>query len=311
MSGELSVVIPVYNGESTVGLVVEDILQSLSDVLLEIVLVNDGSPDGSGRVCEELAAKHAPRVKYVELSRNFSEHNAVMAGLHHVSGDYVVEMDDDCQNPAPEVRRMLEEIRKGYDVVYSYYEKKHHHFLRNLGSRFNDRVATVMLRKPRDLYLSSFKIMNRFLVGELCRDANPHPYIDGLIFQITTRVGKVQVAHQERARGHSNYTIGKLVGLWLNMFINFSILPLRMATLAGFAMAALGIALGLYSVVEKILNPELPAGFAALIVSVLLIGGLQCFLLGMLGEYLGRLFLTANRKPQFVVRSRRGWDGPG
>lgn len=308
MNKELSVVIPVYNGEQTVGLVVEDILKTLDDVLLEIVLVNDGSPDGSERVCEELMAKHAPRVKYVELSRNFTEHNAVMAGLQHTSGEYVVEMDDDCQNPAPEVRLMLDEIRKGFDVVYSYFEKKRHPFLRNLGSWFNDRVATIMLKKPRDLYLSSFKVMNRFLVNELCRCSNPYPYIDGLIFQITTRIGKVKVEHKERERGRSNYTVGKLVGLWLNMFINFSILPLRLATYAGFVMAACGLALGVFSVVERILKPDLPTGFASLIVSILLIGGIQCFLLGMLGEYLGRLFLSVNRKPQFVVRRKLGWD---
>ncbi|MBP7830791.1 MAG: glycosyltransferase family 2 protein [Kiritimatiellae bacterium] len=308
MNKELSVVIPVYNGERTVGLVVEDILQSLDDVLLEIVLVNDGSPDGSGKVCEDLVARHAPRVKYVELSRNFTEHNAVMAGLQHTSGAYVVEMDDDCQNPAPEVRRMLDEIRKGYDVVYSYYEKKHHHFLRNLGSWFNDRVATIMLKKPRDLYLCSFKLMNRFLVDEIGRCTNPYPYIDGLIFQITTRIGKVRVEHKERERGRSNYTVGKLVGLWLNMFINFSILPLRLATYTGFVMAACGLVLGIVSVVERLVRPDLPHGFASLIVSILLIGGIQCFLLGMLGEYLGRLFLSVNRKPQFVVRKKLGWD---
>ncbi|MBU1909335.1 MAG: glycosyltransferase family 2 protein, partial [Verrucomicrobia bacterium] len=298
----------VYNGEQTVGLVVEDILKTLDDVLLEIVLVNDGSPDGSGRVCEELVVKHAPRVKYVELSRNFTEHNAVMAGLLHTSGDYVVEMDDDCQNPAPEVRLMLDEIRKGFDVVYSYYEKKRHHFLRNLGSWFNDRVATIMLKKPRDLYLSSFKVMNRFIVNEMVRCANPYPYIDGLIFQITTRISKVKVEHKEREHKRSNYTVSKLVGLWLNMFINFSILPLRLATYAGFAMAACGLGLGVFSVVERILKPDLPTGFASLIVSILLIGGIQCFLLGMLGEYLGRLFLSVNRKPQFVVRRKLGWD---
>lgn len=308
MNKELSVVIPVYNGELTVPLVVEDIVKTLDDVLLEIVLVNDGSPDNSGRVCEELVETYRPRVKYVELSRNFTEHNAVMAGLRFTRGAYVVIMDDDCQNPAPEVRRMLEEIRKGYDVVYSYYEKKRHNWLRNLGSRFNDLVATVMLRKPKDLYLSSFKILNRFVVDELGNYPNPYPYIDGLIFQITNRIGKVKVDHKERERGRSNYTLKKLVGLWLNMFINFSILPLRIAGYAGFVMAACGFAFGVFSVIEKMIDPDLPLGFASLIVSILIIGGIQCFLLGMLGEYLGRLFLSVNRKPQFVVRRKLGWE---
>lgn len=308
MIQELSVVIPVYNGAETIAAVVEDLIQILDDVLLEVILVNDGSPDDSDRVCEELVRRFKPRVKYVELARNFSEHNAVMAGLRHAAGKYVVTMDDDNQNPPSEVRKLLDESRKGYDVVYSFYEAKHHGWLRNLGSRFNDHVATIMLRKPKDLYLSSFRIMSRFVVDEITTYANPYPYIDGLILQVTGRIGRVQVEHRERPAGRSGYTLRKLVALWTNMFINFSILPLRVAGYIGLLMAVCGLIMGVKVVIEKFLNPNLPIGYASLIVSVLVIGGIQCLLLGTLGEYLGRLFLSVNRKPQYVVRRRRGFE---
>ncbi len=308
MAAELSVVIPVYNGALTIGRVVEDLNRELGDILLEIVLVNDGSADRSDDVCAMLAQQPANRVRYVELSRNFTEHNAVMAGLRFTRGAYIVILDDDNQNPASEVRKLLAEIQKGYDVVYSQFVTKEHNWMRNVGSRFNDLVATLMLRKPRDLYLSSFKILNRFLVDELVKYSNPHPYIDGMIFQITTRIGRVKVEHRKREAGHSNYTVRKLVALWLNMFINFSILPLRTATYIGFLMAACGFLMGIGSVIEKLVNPDLPMGYPTIIVSILVIGGLQCFLLGMLGEYLGRLFLSVNQKPQFIVRRKVGWE---
>lgn len=308
MTRELSVVIPVYNGAATVAAVVESLLRELDDVLLEIILVNDGSPDRSEEVCEKLALRHTQRVKYVELARNYSEHNAVLAGLRYTAGAYIVVVDDDNQNPASEVRKLFEEIRKGFDVVYSCYGVKKHVWWRNLGSDFNNLVATIMLRKPRDLYLSSFKIMNRFVVDCLGAFTNPHPYIDGLIFQVTDRIGRVQVEHRQRVDGRSNYTLRRLVSLWLNMFTNFSILPLRLATWIGFVISVFGLGLGLAIVAEKIANPALPMGYPSLMVSVLVIGGIQCFLLGMLGEYLGRMFMSVNQKPQYVVRRTSGWE---
>jgi undecaprenyl-phosphate 4-deoxy-4-formamido-L-arabinose transferase len=302
MTAELSVVIPVFNGALSVGHVVDDIVRELKDDLCEVILVNDGSQDKSAEVCLALVDSHKPRVIYVELSKNFSEHNAVMAGLHHVTGKYVVIMDDDNQNPVSEVRKLLAEIRKGFDVVYSYYAVKQHNWLRNLGSWFNDAVACFMLDKPRDLYLSSFKILNRFVVDELIRYANPYPYIDGLILQTTDRIGKVQVEHKKREHGRSNYSIRKLIRLWMNMFVNFSILPLRLAGFLGFLITMVGFILGVHAVIEKMYNPELPLGYTSLIVSILVIGGIQCLLLGMIGEYLGRALLSINQRPQFVTR---------
>jgi undecaprenyl-phosphate 4-deoxy-4-formamido-L-arabinose transferase len=300
----VSIVIPVYRGERTVGRLVHKLVEALGRVYdLEIVLVDDGSPDGSARVCRGLADE-CSQVRFVGLSKNYGEHNAVMAGLNHAGGDCVVIMDDDFQNPPEEVGRLVEELRRGYDVVFTYYEKKRHSRLRNLGSRFNNFVASLLLNKPRDLYLSSFKALSRFAVDELVKYTGPYPYIDGLLLRFTRNYSRVLVRHDPRAEGRSGYTLGKLVGLWLNMFTSFSVLPLRLASCAGFFFAFLGLVGAGCFAVEKLRHPDLPVGWASLIVSLFVVSGVQLFALGMIGEYLGRLFLKETGQPQFVVRER-------
>jgi glycosyltransferase involved in cell wall biosynthesis len=301
---KLSVVIPVYNGSATIGPLVDKLeSEFFGQMPLEVVLVNDGSPrDNSAEVCAAIA-RQKPWVVFVDLSRNFGEHNAVMAGLNHCSGDRAVIMDDDFQNPPQEVRKLLDELDKGHDVVFSKYATKKHHPLRNLGSRFNNAVASVMLDKPKDLYLSSFKVINRFVIDEVIKYDGPYPYIDGLILRVTRRYSTVEVQHDDRAQGESNYTLKKLVSLWLNMFVNFSILPLRVVALTGFLFAALGLAGVAYAVYVKLTDPDLPLGWASIVGVLLLVSSVQLISIGVLGEYLGRLFMKTNRLPQFVARS--------
>lgn len=302
---KVSIVIPVYCGGATV----PELVDRLSEVLrgryeLEIVLVDDGSPDDSAIACRQVAAR-CPWVRVILLSRNFSEHNAVMAGLNFATGDCVVIMDDDLQNPPSEVTKLIDELHSGFDVVYSRYEEKRHSVLRNLGSWFNDRVANVMLGKPPDLYLCSFKVMSRFVVDEVKKFDGPFPYIDGLILRTTRNIGVTTVEHHERPSGRSGYTLRKLVRLWINMFTSFSILPLRIASLLGLAVAGTGVIAALFFIVERTRDPSLPVGWASLVVSVMLLSGVQLFALGMLGEYLGRMFLKIGGEPQFVVRETR------
>jgi undecaprenyl-phosphate 4-deoxy-4-formamido-L-arabinose transferase len=306
----VSIVIPVYRGARTIGPLVErldDQVGSARD--LELVLVNDGSPDDSAAVCRGLAAQK-PHVRFVDLARNFGEHNAVMAGLNHASGGVVVIMDDDAQNPPEEVMGLVTQVESGFDVAWSKYERKQHSWFRNLGSRVNDRVATVLLKKPRDLYLSSFKAISRFVVDEVVKYRGPYPYLDGLILRITNNYTTVSCAHHGREHGRSGYTLRKLVSLWLNMFTNFSILPLRLTSLCGVAVALLGIGLAVAFLIERLCNPELQRGWASLIVTLLVISGIQLIALGMIGEYLGRLFLMDSGRPQFVVRERVNCSAP-
>jgi glycosyltransferase involved in cell wall biosynthesis len=298
----LSIVIPVYNGAHSIG----ELIDALEELAVagghEIVLVNDGSPDHSLEVCRMRVERARVPITLINLARNYGEHNAVMAGLRRASGAHVVTMDDDLQNPPEEVERLLAYAQQsGKEVVYTYYDDKQHAFWRNLGSRFANRVADYVLEKPTGLYLSSFRCMSAFVVREITRYDGPFPYIDGLILQVTQDIGTLLVRHLPRAVGRSNYTLRRLLRLWTSMFVNFSVMPLRVSTLTGFALSLLG-AVGVAAAVVEALVSSPPPGWASLMAAVLLLSGVQLLILGIVGEYLGRLYLTANRKPQSVVK---------
>lgn len=298
----LSIVVPVYRGAATVGKLVEALSALKPAGGIEIVLVNDGSPDDSGDVCRRLAETATVPLTYIEHARNFGEHNAVLTGLRHARGAYIINMDDDLQNPPEEVLRLYDHARLGgWDVVYTRYAKKEHEGWRNLGSKFANKVADSLLDKPKGLYLSSFRCMSALVAQEVVKYTGPYPYIDGLIMQVTQRIASIEVAHYPRAEGRSNYTMRRLVRLWLNLATNFSILPLRFATIAGVAMGALGFLLALVVVIEALFFYT-PSGWASTMVLILLVSGAQFMMLGLLGEYVGRAFLSANGKPQGVVR---------
>ena len=301
----LSIVIPVYNGASSIAELVGAI-EKLSIVGgHEIVLVEDGSADDSLEVCTALLARARVPITLVSLTRNYGEHNAVLAGLRHASGAHVITMDDDLQNPPEEIERLLAFAqRSGKQVIYTYYDDKHHPAWRNLGSRLANRVADFVLEKPTALYLSSFRCMSAFVVGEISRYQGPFPYIDGLILQVTHDIDRLRVRHLPRAAGRSNYTLRRLMRLWMSMFVNFSVMPLRISTITGFVLSGIG-AFGCAMVVGEALLYSPPAGWASLMAAVLLLSGVQLVILGIIGEYLGRLYLTANGKPQSVVREVR------
>jgi len=304
LSTKLSILIPVYKSESTIKRLVEELIENLGCIYeLEIILVNDNSPDQSEEICISLFERYKNIVRFYSLSKNVGEHSAVMAGLNKVTGDYTVIMDDDFQNPISEIVKLVDSAMAGnHDVVYSFYDKKKHSIFRNLGSRFNNKVASFMLKKPQDLYLSSFKILNRFLINEIIKYTAPFPYIDGLILQTTDNIGRVKVEHHKRKEGSSGYTLRKLISLWLNMFTNFSIVPLRVAIVAGFIFAFLGLLFGIYTVIERLSDPTYPIGFAGMFVSISIFSGIQLVMLGMVGEYIGRIFISLNKKPQYTIR---------
>ena len=308
----VSIVIPVYNGEKSIARLVDELMAEIGGKFnLEIVLVNDCSPDDSEQICIEIFEKYPANAKFYSLAKNVGEHNAVMAGLNQITGDFVVIMDDDFQNPINEVEKLVAHADEyDCDVVYTYYDKKEHSFFRNFGSTFNDRVANLMLKKPKDLYLSSFKLIKKWLVLELIQYDLPYPYIDGLILRSTQSIGKINVLHEARREGKSGYTLKKLISLWMNMFTNFSILPLRFSSILGFVFAVLGFLVGIFSIIEKILNPDLPQGYASIIALIAVLSGVQMITIGMLGEYLGRVFLSQNKTPQYTIKKRFVNDQP-
>jgi undecaprenyl-phosphate 4-deoxy-4-formamido-L-arabinose transferase len=299
----LSIVVPVYRGAATVGLLVEALSRLAPEGGLEVVLVNDGSPDNSGEVCRALVGTSGVPIVYVEHARNFGEHNAVMTGLRHISGRYVITMDDDLQNPPEEVVKLYDHARLGgWDVVYTRYARKEHAGWRNLGSRFANQVADWLLDKPKGLYLSSFRCMAAPAVREVTKYQGPYPYVDGLLLQVTQRIDSIEVRHLPRAEGRSNYNLRRLVLLWLNLATSFSLAPLRLAILLGLVMALLGTIGATATIIEALASDRVPSGWASTMTVILLVAGVQSMILGVLGEYVGRTFLSANGKPQGAVR---------
>ena len=219
-----------------------------------------------------------------------------------MKGDYLVCMDDDGQTPASSIGDLIRGLEEGRDVVYAKYEHKHHNAFRNFGSRVNDWMLCFMLGKPKDLYISSFFAAKRFIVDEMLRYENAFPYVIGLVLRATKNIGNVVVEHHDRRAGESGYTLGKLFSLWFNGFTSFSEKPLRIATMAGVGCAALGFLYGLYTVIKKLVNPLVPVGFSSLMAAIMFIGGMLMLMLGLIGEYVGRMYICMNNAPQYVIR---------
>jgi undecaprenyl-phosphate 4-deoxy-4-formamido-L-arabinose transferase len=299
----LSILIPVFNGATTIGGLTDALVESNPGYSLQVVLVNDGSADASRAVCRSLAGRYPGIVTFVDLARNVGEHNAVMAGLSRTAGDYCVIMDDDFQNPAVEAYRLADKaVRERLDIVFSSYARKRHGWLRNLGSRGVNAMARHLMRLPDGLYLSSFKCLSRFAIDQVVAYRGPFPYVDGLALRATRNIGVLPTAHEWSRKDRSGYTVGKLLRLWGSMVVNFSILPLRLGTVMGVIFSLLGLGGAIYVLLEKMRTPALPIGWPSLIVAVLLLSGIQLLILGVFGEYLGQMVLTINGTPQYVVR---------
>lgn len=302
---KISIVIPVYNAQASIARLVDMLVSEIEgQYKLEIILVNDYSADNSHSECLKLYERYKGIVKYLSLAKNFGEHNAVMAGLNKVTGDFTVVMDDDFQNPVEEVIKLIDfSVKSNNDVVYTYYKEKKHNFWRNLGSRLNNYMAVKLLKKPKGLYLSSFKCCNKFIINEIIKYDLPYPYIDGLILRSTANIGTLEVVHESRQEGKSGYTFIKLLRLWSNMFTSFSILPLRISIYTGLFFAVTGLLFGLYSIIEHFFDPTLPAGFSLTITAIFTFAGIQLISLGMIGEYIGRIFISQNKQPQYTIKS--------
>lgn len=302
----LSIVIPVFNSENTIAELVSKLVERLDNhYIFEIILVNDCSGDNSEDVCIELYQKYPKKLKFYSLAKNVGEHNAVMAGLNNTNGEWVIIMDDDFQNPIDEVLRLIDySTSTDFGVVYTWYKNKKHSLFRNFGSYFNNKVANVMLKKPDKLYLSSFKSIHTSVVKEIIKYDLPYPYIDGLILRTTRNIGKIEVEHKTRAKGKSGYTFKKLVSLWLNMFTNFSVIPLRISTVLGTILSIIGFIFGIITFIEKLIHPEIPQGYASIVIVFIIFSGVQLIFLGVIGEYLGRLFIANNKQPQFFITKK-------
>ncbi|MBR3040663.1 MAG: glycosyltransferase family 2 protein [Lachnospiraceae bacterium] len=304
MNSKVSFVIPCYRSEKTIEAVVEEInetMKTMPEYTHEIILVNDSSPDQTMNTIRILCEKY-PFITGIGLARNFGQHAALMAGLRASDGDIVVCLDDDGQTPANEVGKLLDKLKEGYDVCYAYYGKKQHSGFRNMGSKVNEMMTRIMLDKPKELYISSYFAAKRFIVDDMIRYEQPYSYVIGLVLRATKNIANVEVNHRAREVGKSGYTLSKLLSLWFNGFTAFSVKPLRIATLIGTICACGGFLYGIYTIIKKIILVEVQAGFSALMSVLVFIGGMIMLMLGMIGEYVGRMYLCMNNSPQYVVR---------
>ncbi len=302
----VSFVIPCYRSEKTIEGVVREIeaaMGSLPRYDYEIVLVNDCSPDGTFAVLRELAETDS-RVTAVDLVKNFGQHAALMCGMRCARGNCVVCLDDDGQTPADEVGKLLEKLEEGYDVVYASYAEKQESGFRRFGSGVNRRMTEFMLGKPRELELTSYFAASRLIVDEMLRYEHCYPYVMGLVLRSTRKICNVPVNHRARQTGSSGYTLAKLLGLWMNGFTSFSVRPLRLFSFVGLASLVIGFLWTLVIVIRYFTEHMAPLGWSTTTGLLLIIGGLILFGIGLVGEYVGRIFMCVNATPQYIVREQ-------
>ena len=301
---KVSFVIPCYRSARTIEAVAAEIartMETMPEHSWELILVNDCSPDDTFSVIRALAEQDG-HVTAIDLAKNFGQHAALMCGMRHSTGDAVVCLDDDGQTPADEVGKLLEKIEAGYDVVYASYEEKQESGFRRFGSEVNRRMTEIMLSKPKELELTSYFAARRYIVDEMLRYEHCYPYVMGLVLRSTKRICNVPVRHRPRESGASGYTLSKLLGLWMNGFTSFSVKPLRIATYAGAVTALLGFVYALVAVIRYFTVHLAPQGWTTTTVLLLIVGGLNLLMLGLVGEYVGRVFMCVNATPQYVER---------
>ena len=302
----ISFVIPCYRSSETLpGVIkeIQDTMEKLDKYTHEIILVNDCSPDDTFETITALCEAN-DHILGINLAKNFGQHSALMAGFKYAKGDIIVCLDDDGQTPANEVDKLLAKIEEGAEVVYAKYNQKHHSGFRNWGSHVNELMTRIMLEKPKELFLSSYFAARRFVVDEMLSYQGAYPYVIGLVLRSTKNIVNVEVNHRDRQAGASGYTLKKLLGLWFNGFTAFSVKPLRIATMTGAVCAFAGFAYGIYTIIKKIFirPPELVVGFSALMSVLVFMGGMLMLMLGLVGEYIGRMYISMNNSPQYVIR---------
>lgn len=304
MNKRLSFIIPCYYSEHTIADVISEItrvMQIHQKVEYEIITVNDASPDKVLHVLMDIA-QNDHRVKVIDLAKNMGKHAALMAGYSYASGDVIISLDDDGQCPLDHLWNLLEPLGKGYDISLAKYPAKRQSIFKNFGSRVNALMTCLLLDKPKQLQLSNFSAMKQFICQEILHYHNPYPYIDGLMLRCTGKIANVQMEERARVSGETGYTLSKSFSLWLNGFTAFSVKPLRIATLVGLIVAIIGFMLSVFIIVRKLIEPGVLAGYSSIMSLILIIGGIVMLMLGMLGEYIGRIYISINNAPQYVIR---------
>lgn len=305
---KISFVIPCYKSEKTISAVVEEIISTVNKAEdeYEIILVNDCSPDNVFSVIKNMCASNK-QIKAINFARNSGQHAALMAGYSECTGDVIVSVDDDGQIPVDEVYKLIGKLDE-YDVVYGIYGVKKHNRFRNFGSKVNELMMECLMNKPKGLHMTSYFATKPFVIKECIKYKNAYPYILGLVLRTTHNIGTVPVNHRDRAEGVSGYSLLKLLSLWMNGFTAFSVKPLRMASIAGLLSALIGFVFVIYIVVHKVIYPDVPMGYSSIMATLLIIGGIIMLMLGLIGEYIGRIYICINNSPQYVIKDKINVD---
>ena len=303
---KLSIVIPCYGSEHTIEPVVNEVISTIDTNRFdyEFILVNDCSKDNVWQSIIKLTEGNN-RIKGISFAKNFGQQSALLAGFRHATGDYVVSMDDDGQAPVESLMEMINSLEQNdYDIVYGCYQQVRQTGFRRFGSWFNHKMAICFSNCPKDLFPTSFYVARKFLIEEIVQFENCYAYISGLVFRSTRNIGKIYVKHRSRIEGKSGYSLKRLIGLWINGFTAFSVKPLRLATFFGFIFSLLGFIYGIFIIIMKLIRPDTPMGYSSTMAAILFIGGVIMFMMGMVGEYIGRIYINQNKSPQYVIRTK-------
>ncbi|MBQ8961387.1 MAG: glycosyltransferase [Ruminococcus sp.] len=301
----LSFVIPCYRSEKTIAGVVGQIIGTVEKdgrYDYEIICVNDASPDGTLDVLCQLSDGN-DKITVIDLARNFGQHSAIMAGFNYVSGDIIVCLDDDGQTPPEEMFKLIDKLSEGYDMVSAKYPKKKESAFRLLGSWTAAKMGELMVGKPRGVDLNSYYAAKRFVIDETIKYTNAYPNVQGLELRATRNITNVEIEHHERLEGKSGYTLAKLIALWMNGFTAFSEKPLRIASILGIISSLAGFIFGLVIVIRRLIHPNIPIGYSSMMAVILFMFGIVLIVLGLIGEYIGRIYICINNAPQYVIRS--------
>ena len=301
---KLSFIIPCYRSEQTVLFVIDEIVDKVAErsgMAYEIIAVNDQSPDNVLEVLKNRAATMT-QLKVVDLAKNMGKHAALMAGYAYTTGDYIVNVDDDGQCPMDRLWDLLAPLDEGYDVSFAAYSVKKESAIKRFGSRMNDLMARVLIDKTKGIQITNFSAMKRFVCDEILRYHNAYPYIDGLILRTTKKIANVPMEEKERLTGTTGYTFRKSLSLWVNGFTAFSVKPLRVASYLGIIFSLMGFLFSLFVIIRKIIHPEIAIGYSSMMAVLLFIGGVLMIMLGIIGEYVGRIYISLNNSPIYVIR---------
>ena len=302
LSNKLSIVVPVYKSQECVATLINRVDECFNKTSYELILVNDCSPDNSWEEIKK-AAQSNERVIAINLRKHSGQDNAIMAGFSKVSGEYVVIMDDDLQQNPADIKKLIQELEKGdFDVCFAKFSKKNLQWWKILGSWFNGKTAEIVLNKPREIYLSPFKVIRKDVVDEIVKYQGPYPYVDGILLSITQNMSQVEVEHHSRFAGQSNYTLHRSIAVWLKLMTSFSTFPLRIATLVGFMASILGFVLALLFILRYFVEGTTVEGWTSLAVMFLVLSGMILLALGAIGEYLGRSYVQLSCRPQYSIK---------